>query len=325
MVLSRNVLTLMVACLAWAPAGAASAAPERPDDTGAGPAVARVNGEPVTEADLRRALTAPAERRRLLEEHAGQGPGDAELGRLALRRLIHRRLILQEAGRRGYTVTEQELGRSVAALRRRFDDLGAMGAWMKEQGLDDRSLFDAVRDDLLAARVRGALVAGVRLDDGEVRRYEEAHAKELEAEQVWLQAIVVEDRAAAEALLAALRRGEDFGALARRHSRGARAQARGDLGWVEVEALGPPLREAVRTLRTGEARGPLQRGDDLLIVRLEARRMAPRPPAARRLEIERRLLPAAHAQAVRAWLAEQESKADIELVARDRVAGAGGR
>ncbi|MFL7808693.1 MAG: hypothetical protein AB8I80_08690, partial [Anaerolineae bacterium] len=48
-----------------------------------------------------------------------------------------------------------------SALRNRFADLKAFGVWMQERGLDDRSLFDTLSDDLLVARCMAALVESV--------------------------------------------------------------------------------------------------------------------------------------------------------------------
>ena len=319
---SRSWLVLAAAGSMWASPVPTLAAEGEPSGKADLAVVARVNGEPVTEAELGRLLSAPAERERLVRELGVEDPDGAALERLAMRKLVHRRLTLQEARRRGFTVTEQELGKAVTSLRSRFGDLGAMGEWMKEQGLDDQSLFDAIRADMLVARVRGALVEPVRVTDEQLRQYQAEHPEAFQTDEAWLQVIVVKERATAEKILAALRKGGDFGALAEKHSRGARARQRGDLGWVDAETLGPPLREAVRALKVGEARGPLERGSEFLIVRLEARRSSPKRSAAARLEIERRLLPGAQLQAVQAWLTEQEGKAKIEITSSARVADA---
>lgn len=321
----RNTwLVLAAACSIDATPGPARAAQGDPSAEGGAALLARVNGEPVTEAELRRLLGAPAERRGLQRELGTPEPDRAALERAALRRLIQQRLILQEAARRKLTVQEQELDDAIRSLRRRFEDLRSFGQWMKDQGLDDRALFEAVRADLLASRVRALLAEGANVTEEQARQYHDAHRDELRAEEVWLQVIAVDSRAAAEKVLASLREGHDFGLLARRLSIGARARQGGDAGWVDAATLGPPLREAVRTLKEGVALGPLPQGDTFLIVRLEARRSVARDLAATRPEIERRLLPGAQRRAIQAWLAEQEAKAEIEVLPRDRVASAKG-
>jgi len=276
--------------------------------------VARVNGEPVTGAEFQRMLSHPLTRNQLQQELGVEDPDPKELERLALRRLIHRRLMLQEAGRRKIAVTDEDLDKVIASLRRRFVDLKDFGVWMKEQGLDDRSLFETIRAEMLATRVAGALVAGVGLTEAQVREYYEAHKEDLKTEEVRIQIIAVKERAEAEEIQAALGKGEDFGRLAQRRSLGQRAARGGDVGWVNSEVLRPPMREAVSTLKPGEAIGPLPRGDEFLIVRLHERRTGrTKSLVEARPEIEPSLLAPKQQKALQSWLAEQEKKSKIEV------------
>ena len=208
--------------------------------------------------------------------------------------VIHRRLMLEEARRRGIVVTDKELDDAIASLRRRFDDLEGFGAWMKEQGLDDRSLFEAVRADMLTDRVWASLVAGVRISDGRGAAVLRRERRDLViGEEVRLRIIAVKDEAAAEEILAALRKGESFRRLARQRSLGVRAAQGGDTGWVDSRTLPEPLRKPVQLLKPGDVGGPLQRGPgEFLVIGLEGRRpIRARSLAEARPEIERQLLP----------------------------------
>ncbi len=276
--------------------------------------VARVNGEPVTRAQLERLLANPREHYLLVQELGVQDPDPKELDRLAVRKLIHRRLILHEGARRNLIVTDKDLDQALTSLRRRFTDLKSFGMWMKQEGLDDQSLFESTRAEMLAARVRAALVEGVRVSEEQAKEYYQAHKDDLKTEEAWLQIIVVKDAAAAAEIQAALRKGDDFGRLARQRSVGLRGARGGDAGWVDVETLWPPMRQAVSALKPGEAIGPLQRGEEFLIVRLEERRPGrTKTLAEARPEIERRVLSETQEEVVRAWLTEQEKTSRIEV------------
>jgi parvulin-like peptidyl-prolyl isomerase len=313
--MKRILLAVAVAGPLWASLGPARAAetPSRfhPDAT----VVARVNGAPITRDELQRMRDNPLTRREL--DALGVAVSDTEaVDRVALRRLIHRRLLLEEAGRRKIAITDEELDGAIAALRRRFDDLGGFGAWMEAQGLADRSLFETVRADLLADRVWASLVENVRISDEQAGRYYDANASELViGEEVRLRIIAVKDEAAAEETLAALRAGASFRRLARERSLGVLARRGGDTGWVESRTLPEALRRAVPLLAPGDVGGPLQKGPgELLIVGLEGRRpIWAKTLAQARPEIERRLLPSAQQEVVRAWLTEQEAKSKIEV------------
>ncbi len=277
--------------------------------------VARVNGEPVTRDDVRRLLADPLARRQLQQELGVHDADSTGLERLAVRKLIIRHLVLQEAGRRKVKVTQDDLSQATTALRGRFKDLKALGAWMQARHLDDVSLQGLLGTDLLMTRVLAALVEGVRLPDGQVEEYYAAHQDELQAaEAIRLRIIAVKDKAAADEIAAALKKGEEFERLARERSL-VRPEQGGDLGWVSPAQLMPALRDAVTTLKAGEASPPLTLGDRVLLVRVEERRPAHQMSLAEaRPGIERRLLAPKEQEVVQAWLKDQERKSKIEVL-----------
>lgn len=277
--------------------------------------VARVNGEAVTRGELHRA---EADLLALggLQGKGDKAPDDEELERLAVRQLIQRHLMLQEAARQNLSVSEDEFDEALIELRGRFPDLQSLGEWMQERGLDDRSLMETIRGDLLVRRVTAALVEGVRVTEEQVRAYYEAHKEDLIiGEEVRLGIIAVDSMEAGDAILTALSDGVNFRQLARKYSLGLRAAEDGDMGWVDPLTLPPPLQQAVGRLKKGEAYGPLEKNaDEFLVVALADRRVVQAKSLDEaRTEIERRLLPATQQQAVGRWLTEQEEASKIEV------------
>lgn len=278
--------------------------------------VARVNGEAVTQSELHRAQADLLALRGPAGNPGDEASDDEELERLAVRQLIQRHLILQEAARQNLSVSEDELDEAVTELRGRFADLQSFGAWMQERGLNDRSLIETIRGDLLMRRVTAALAEGVRATEEQVGAYYEAYKEDLIiGEEVRLGIIAVDSIAAGEAILTALGKGANFRGLARKYSLGQRAAEGGDTGWIDPLTLPPPLRQVLGKLKKGEAYGPLEKtADEFLVVALTDRR----PVQAKSLdearpEIERRLLAAAQRRAVAQWLTEQEEAAKIEV------------
>lgn len=314
MITTLRLIAASSLCTAVGLAHAPQASPSSASDATA--LVARVNGDPITRAELRRVLGNPLTRQHL-QDRGVKEPDSQELEEFALRRLIHRRLMLQEASRRKLAITSAEVDSGLAALRRRFDDLKSFGQWLRDQELDDRALMASIREELLATRVAGALVAGVQFTDSEVREYYHARKGDLKVEEVWIQVIAVPDKAAAEEIQQALKSGEDFGRLAQRRSVGVRAAEGGNVGWVESATLWAPMREAVSTLKPGEAIGPLQKGEHILIVRLHKRRQGrTKTLGEARGEIERHLLAQKQQAALQAWAVAQERTAMIEVFER---------
>jgi parvulin-like peptidyl-prolyl isomerase len=278
--------------------------------------VARVNGEPVTRAQFDRMVANPLTLSQAQRELGVEAPDSKELERLAVRKLVHLRLRVQEAGRRKITVTQKELDEAITALRRRFNDLKDFGVWVKQQGLNDPELFETVRTDMLAERVTTALVEGVRVTEEQTQQYFEAHQDDLIiGAEVRLRIIAVSNKAEAQEIVAAMQKGVPFDRLARQRSMGRLAAKGGDTGWVDFRTLPSPLREATVELKPGEVSGPLQQGaDEFLIVGLQDRRpVRAKSLVEARPEIERRLLPVKQQEAIEAWLSEQEKKSKIEM------------
>jgi foldase protein PrsA len=305
----------------WAGMAALSAAA----GTGLGPSrawsaepdvVARVNGDPVTRGELQRMAADPGTTRQLQQELAARKPDRRELERLAFRKLVIGRLLLQEAQRRNLTVTEEELDGATTVWRHRFKDVAAFQEWLKANGLDETSLREMVRAEMMMSRARAALVQEVRVTEPQVQEYYDTHREDLKtSEEVRLRIIAVEDPAAAEKIQVAFRSGEEFERLARERPAGFRVAQGGDNGWISVQSLTPSLRETVDALKVGEIGGPVPRDGELLIVRLEERRPArTKSLAEARRDIERYLLATKREAVILAWLSEQEKQAKVEIV-----------
>ncbi len=290
--------------------------------------VARVNGEAVTRGELDRLLNDPLAESRLRQELGGESSDSAGLERLAVHELIHRRLFLQEAVRRGFTVSEKELDQALLALRGRFGDLIAFGQWMQGRGLDDRSLLGSLREQVLMAKVWEALVEEVGVSEERVQEYYQIHREDLAAgQEVRLRIIAVRSRAEAEEVLTGLRAGESFAGLARERSLGKLARKGGDTGWVRFQELPPPLREAVALLKPGDVAGPLEKADgEFLLVGLQERRsLRAADLEEARPAVERRLLAEKRQDAVQRWLEEQREASEIEVLLPPPASAGGGQ
>lgn len=284
--------------------------------------VASVNGERLTRADLQPLLLNSAGMNALPGEAGDIGVSPESLEQLALRKLIHRHLLLQEASRRGITVVEQEVDQAIGSLRQRFPDLKSFGTWMNDQGLDERSLFEAIRSGMLTNRVTADLVENVQVAGQEIEDYYSTHKDSLEAgEEVRFRIILVRSKQAAEEILAELHAGKDFGRLAREKSLGQLARQGGDTGWLDALSLPPLLAVARDRLQPGDVAGPLQKADDeYLLVGLSDRRSLPLTSlAAARPAIEQRLLVIKQGEVIQAWLENQEKAAEIENFLSNRL------
>ncbi|MGY6412167.1 MAG: peptidylprolyl isomerase [Alkalilacustris sp.] len=137
----------------------------------------------------------------------------------------------------------------------------------------DNSAREVMVNDTLARVLDGA-VTEERLQALYAERY-------LDAEpdlQFNAAHILVASEEEAEALRAQLEEGEDFGHLAREHSRDpGSAENGGALGWFQGGQMVAPFEEAVRALEPGEISEPVQTQFGWHLIRLEDTRLAEAP------------------------------------------------
>ena len=156
-----------------------------------------------------------------------------------------------------------------------------LAARARAAGLDDdpavRRAVDRELENWIFADAKRRLRASIRIPDDTLRAHFAARAADYTTpERVRASEILVETRADADRLRAALGRGADFGDLARRHSlRPGAARADGDLGAVTRAQLGE-VADAVWRAAPGTVVGPLGvAGRYALVLRGET--VAPRP------------------------------------------------
>jgi peptidyl-prolyl cis-trans isomerase C len=126
---------------------------------------------------------------------------------------------------------------------------------------------------VLSQQVVRGLIAQVQVSPAEVAALYE---KEVPPYDFKLGRIVVADKTQAQALIARLRRGEPFAKLARQH---VADPAQRTAPWLMFNQMEPAVATAVSSLTPGTvAEQPVAVEGGWAVLRLEARRSAPRPP-----------------------------------------------
>jgi parvulin-like peptidyl-prolyl isomerase len=207
-----------------------------------------------------------------------------KLGLYALRQLVEREILFQEAQKRGLSVTDeelqtaytQEMGRLRQGLAKskgsevtEEDVLQQAGA-TREQALAD------LRKSLAVEKVRGKLVeeAGVTVSDAEVQEMFDKLAERLKhPDLVQVNHILIKfenakggvtDEAKAKALaqiqdaLKRIQAGQNFQAVAKAVSQAPGAESGGQLPEMPANALPPFYVEAVKTMKPGDISQPIE-------------------------------------------------------------------
>jgi peptidyl-prolyl cis-trans isomerase SurA len=257
-----------------------AAAPAAPPDPALAQApqgiVAVVNDDIVTSQAL-------ANRMRLVRASTDLPDDPETMRRVAqqvLRALIDETLQRQEARRLNITVEPAELAQALDEIARRNGmSTDQLAAYLAERGSTIEALSRQIEAQLawlklMARRVRPRVQVSEEQVDLAMRQggTSASGARELQLSEIVLPVYDPTQEAevlgAAGQIVAALRGGSQFAALARQVSAAPTADAGGDLGWVPIAVLADEVRAAVATLRPGEVSEPIRGPAGVLILQV---------------------------------------------------------
>ncbi|MFZ1574504.1 MAG: peptidylprolyl isomerase [Chromatiaceae bacterium] len=232
--------------------------------------VAVVNKDVIVRSELEREIVLALPEMR---EKGAEMPARAELERKVLERMIEKRLQMQEAQRVGIKVEDGALTQAMEGIAQRNNltleelqtALGASGIRFEDFREDTRSQM--IMSQLQAREV----IKNITVTDPEIKRFLARESDSLiERTDVRLSHILVavpetasgeeqeQARKKAQAIVAKLRAGADFGQVARAESQGQQTQEGGDLGWFTMADVPSLAQEVSRSLAKGEVSNPLR-------------------------------------------------------------------
>ena len=241
--------------------------------------VAVVNDDMVLASEVLERYEAVMER---LEAEGAEADRGALLEQI-LERLILESLQLQEAENRGVVVDDETLTAAVRAYAgQNRMELDPFIAALEEEGVSYRAFREEVRRQLTLERVQREVVnRRVYISEQDVNEliaspffaerisdeYRIGHillAAPQGASPAQLEAL----RAQADEIVAQLRAGADFAALAVEHSSASTALEGGDLGWRKANRIPSLFAEQVLQLAVGETAEPLRNASGIHVVKL---------------------------------------------------------
>jgi peptidyl-prolyl cis-trans isomerase C len=246
------------------PAGqAAAAAPAevKPVPAQIPEVVARVNGEAIHRDDFMRAI-------QTVEARAG-GPVPADrrndIYRGILDQLVAYRLLIQETKARNTVVTDAEVTARFETVRKQFPSEEAFKQAMAERKVTEQTLREDTRLDLLISKMLEAEIApkltvdAKKVSDFYAQNPDRFNQPEsVHASHILLRFPDGADAAAkktirgeADGLMAKIKAGADFAALAKEHSQDGSAAQGGDLGFFTRGQMVPSFETAAFALPPG--------------------------------------------------------------------------
>src|SRR6266702_220410 len=288
---------LLAAALAASPAGAppAAAAPASPAAAPAGPrrvlnrVAGLVNGEVITLHEVEE--RAAPELRRLPSQPEGpvRDRARARILRQAFEALVAERLFSGQVAALGVEINDTEIDSVIEDVKKRNNlDDARLDEALASQGMDRPAYRKAVKRDLESMRILQVKIRSkVKVSDEDVRVRHIFLALTPQAGP----AEVTRVKERADHVLARVRRGEEFGQVARQASEGPSASDGGELGWLRRGTVQADVEKVAFGLQPGQISEPVRTRAGFQILKLEDRRGGgPKPLDEVKEEIRDRLV-----------------------------------
>ena len=226
-----------------------------------GAVLARVNGQEITwddyEATLRQSLYSISQQYDIDWADPAMQQRLWQLQNEALKQAADRVLLRQLAGKRGIALDQAQLQATIDQEKSGIMNTGRYADWaafLAANGLTDSTFEQMIADTLLL----NALLAVQQVDT--------------QAEQIHIRHIVVTDEALAGEIVAKLKAGSDFAALAAEYSIDTETKENGgDLGWFVPDSIISELHDAALSLPLGGFSDPIRTRGGYTIIQVVER------------------------------------------------------
>jgi len=228
--------------------------------------------------------------------------------------------LVQEAGKSvGVTVTTKQIDDYIAGLEQQYGSKAALETAMKTAGFDMAMLRDQINNSLLMEGVSSKVASGSAAPTAaQIKTYYDANKStfatpaQVHAEHILL---ATKDKTLAQTVLAKVKAGGDFKALAKQYSTDPGSKdTGGDLGWAASSAYVPEFADAVDKMKVNDVR-LVETQFGWHIIKLLGRRAATQQTLAEATPaVTQTLQQNAKSEAFSAYLTGLRSKAKIEIL-----------
>jgi peptidyl-prolyl cis-trans isomerase SurA len=241
--------------------------------------VAVVSGDVITSGDVEN-------RARLFALSTGLPTGQDVIDRLRTQignQLIDERLRLQEAQRRKVVVPDKDIASAMHDIEQRNNmPEGVLRAKLASLGVSVRTLIDQIRVQLAWTQVlKDQLADKLNISDAEVDEQMHLHEAQIGKPEYHVGEIyipvddpanIADAQRFAETVIAELRSGAVFSAVAAQFSQTQSALEGGELGWVQPDQLDPQVAAVIVAMPIGAVSNPVKVPGGFDIVTLQGKR-----------------------------------------------------
>lgn len=269
--------------------------------------LAQVNGEPITEADVRAHFMTRASKK-------VSGRAEKPISRVLLDQLVERRLLLQRFREGDGYVSEGRVRRFVEFVRGQYGgaDLDAV---LKEQGVDKEAWLKTMRETLeIEHLLEKEVYSKLEVSESEIEDYYNRNKEKFRVgRRLRVRQIVVSSAKMAEQLRKLVLDGKSFASLAQKHSIGPERGVGGDLGYFQPGELPEDIENVVKSLKLGEVSRVVRSPAGFHLLEVSERRLPlQKTLASVKNDIKKRLLADKGRARLEGWLGELKRNAKIK-------------
>ena len=236
-----------------------------------------VNDQPISVVDLldRLKLVATTSNIQLTDQRR------REMIPQILRQLVDETLQMQEAKRLGYTVSDEDMNRAIAAVEQNSGmPPGGLERYLKLNNIPLETLKEQLRPQIAWQKVLRSMRRNIEISESEIddvlaRIKRNQDKPRNNVQEIFLpvdnpqEANKVLDNA--RKIIGALRNGASFEGLARQFSANASAANGGNLGWMSAGEMSSTLEDAINKMQPGQISAPIQTVRGFYILKLLGR------------------------------------------------------
>lgn len=232
-------------------------------------------------------------------------------GTATLDNLITQELIAQEAKAASITVTDADVDSEIALIKKSFGTEEEFTATLAQYNMTLESLK---KDTKINLTIRKILEPKTDVTEDEIKQFYDTNKDTLGTpEQIQASHILVAAKEEADTILAELKQGGDFAAIAKEKSIDPGSKDKGgDLGFFGKGAMVPEFEEAAFALKVNEISAVVQSEHGFHIIKKTAEKAAVVPTfEEKKEEIKKQLIATEANELSEAWMTEIRAKAKI--------------
>lgn len=288
--------------------------------------VAVVNGEIILYSELQDQIRMVA---KMAPELNTDDPAKrAQLEREVLHQMVRDRLADEEIRRLKIVVSEREVDEAIDSIKQenRFTDT-QLEYMIQQEGQTRAQFRDAIKKEIERSRLvdrvlKSKIIITEKQIDSFLTNDEASFSERRRLAIIFLPLPEEADARTTEAvdkqakdIVGRLKGGADFGRLAVEYSKGPAAQEGGDLGYIAVGELAPPIEAATRNLKPGEASDLIKTPSGYFIFKVLDRQKEKQATgdASIREKARRQLFQQEMNRKFEEWVKELESRAFIQI------------